>query len=282
MFAAGHGESGNDLPLFLSTTSAERVDGGWKFTGHKIFGSLSPVWDYLGLHAMDTSNPEAPQIVHAFLQPRRDGLPDRADVGHARDARHREQRHDPRRRVRPRRARRARLPGRLRRRRHVPGRRSSPGACSASPNVYSGIARRAYDLTVERAHQRTSIALTRSMAYHPEVQHYVAEMRMKLELDRRATSTAPRPTGRRASTRPRLAGEDRLDEVHRRHEALRRRRHARSTSPAARASSSATGSSSSSATPAWALIHPANRCSTHELIGKMSLGINPDEQPRWG
>ena len=67
VFAAGHGEAGNDLPLLLSTTKAERVDGGWEITGHKIFGSLSPVWTYLGLHAMDTSNPEAPQIVHGFL-----------------------------------------------------------------------------------------------------------------------------------------------------------------------------------------------------------------------
>ena len=29
-------------------------------------------------------------------------------------------------------------------------------------------------------------------------------------------------------------------------------------------------------------IHPANAPLTHELIGKLSLGINPDEQPRWG
>ena len=67
VFAAGHGEAGNDLPLLLSTSKAERVEGGWEITGHKIFGSLSPVWTYLGLHAMDTSNPDAPQIVHAFL-----------------------------------------------------------------------------------------------------------------------------------------------------------------------------------------------------------------------
>ncbi|HNO65738.1 MAG TPA: acyl-CoA dehydrogenase family protein, partial [Tepidiformaceae bacterium] len=32
VFAAGHGETGNDLPLFLSTTSAERVDGGYRYT----------------------------------------------------------------------------------------------------------------------------------------------------------------------------------------------------------------------------------------------------------
>jgi alkylation response protein AidB-like acyl-CoA dehydrogenase len=28
--------------------------------------------------------------------------------------------------------------------------------------------------------------------------------------------------------------------------------------------------------------HPANSAFAHELIGKLSLGINPDEQPRWG
>ena len=49
------------------SSTAERVDGGWQISGHKIFGSLSPVWDYGGLHAMDTSDPEHPQIVHAFL-----------------------------------------------------------------------------------------------------------------------------------------------------------------------------------------------------------------------
>src|SRR4051794_19072233 len=67
IFAAGHGEAGNDLPLLFASAKAERVDGGWEISGHKIFGSLSPVWDYLGLHAMDTSDPEHPQVVHAFL-----------------------------------------------------------------------------------------------------------------------------------------------------------------------------------------------------------------------
>src|SRR5712692_8275937 len=67
VFAAGHGETGNDLPLFLSTAKAERVDGGYRFHGHKMFGSLTPVWTRLGLHGMDTSDPVAPKIVHAFL-----------------------------------------------------------------------------------------------------------------------------------------------------------------------------------------------------------------------
>src|SRR5262245_56802989 len=53
VFAAGHAETGNDLPLLLSTTKAERVDGGYVFTGRKSFGSLTPVWTRLGTHGMD-------------------------------------------------------------------------------------------------------------------------------------------------------------------------------------------------------------------------------------
>ena len=29
-------------------------------------------------------------------------------------------------------------------------------------------------------------------------------------------------------------------------------------------------------------IHPGNSLLTHELVGKMSLGVDPDAQPRWG
>src|SRR5262249_14114794 len=47
VFAAGHAEHGNDIPGLLSTTKAERVDGGYRFTGRKAFGSLSPVWTRL-------------------------------------------------------------------------------------------------------------------------------------------------------------------------------------------------------------------------------------------
>jgi alkylation response protein AidB-like acyl-CoA dehydrogenase len=67
VFAAGHAESGNDFPVLLSTTKAERVEGGYRFTGRKSFGSLTPVWTWLGLHGMDSSDPAAPKIVHAFM-----------------------------------------------------------------------------------------------------------------------------------------------------------------------------------------------------------------------
>src|SRR3954469_17740532 len=67
VFAAGHAESGNDIPVLLSTTRAERVEGGYRFTGRKSFGSLTPVWTYMGIHGIDASNPSAPMIVHGFM-----------------------------------------------------------------------------------------------------------------------------------------------------------------------------------------------------------------------
>src|SRR5437762_1279137 len=67
IFAAGHAESGNDVPVLLSTTKAERVEGGYRFTGRKMFGSLTPVWTRFGLHGMDVSDPKQPKVVHAFM-----------------------------------------------------------------------------------------------------------------------------------------------------------------------------------------------------------------------
>src|SRR5438132_7113366 len=67
IFAAGHAETGNDLPVLLSSSRGERVDGGYRITGHKMFSSLTPVWTRLGIHAMDASDPTQPKVVHAFM-----------------------------------------------------------------------------------------------------------------------------------------------------------------------------------------------------------------------
>jgi alkylation response protein AidB-like acyl-CoA dehydrogenase len=67
VFAAGHGESGNDLPVLWSTARAERGEGGYRFYGRKNFGSLTPVWNWLGIHALDNADPDNPKIVHAFM-----------------------------------------------------------------------------------------------------------------------------------------------------------------------------------------------------------------------
>ena len=38
-----------------------------------------------------------------------------------------------------------------------------------------------FDLTVERVKSKTSLGLSRSMAYHAEVQHAIAEMALELD-----------------------------------------------------------------------------------------------------
>lgn len=111
VFAAGHAESGNDIPVLLSTTRAERVDGGYRFTGRKAFGSLGPAWTQLGLHGLDTSDPDAPKVVHAFAP--------RDSPGHAPPSRHPARRGGDGPGARGRRA-----PSRSDRRRMVEGRRS--------------------------------------------------------------------------------------------------------------------------------------------------------------
>lgn len=58
----------------LSTTSASRVEGGWRITGRKMFGSLGPHWNRLGFHAMDSSDPSEPVVIHGFVARNAAGL----------------------------------------------------------------------------------------------------------------------------------------------------------------------------------------------------------------
>jgi len=176
VFAAGHGEAGNDLPVLLSSAKATKVDGGYAFTAHKIFGSLSPVWTRLGIHAMDTTDPANPMVVHAFMPRDTKGyaIVDTWDtLG-----------------MRPTRSDDTIIDGAV-----VPDKyiaHVTPAGFAgadlfvlgifawAEPSfasVYLGIAQRAIDLAVASARRRTSIALGgRSMAYHPMIQHTLAEM----------------------------------------------------------------------------------------------------------
>lgn len=69
VFAAGHGEPGNDAGLADSSVRATPLpDGSWRFDGRKIFTSLAPAWDWLGIHGRDDSDPDTPRIVHAFIR----------------------------------------------------------------------------------------------------------------------------------------------------------------------------------------------------------------------
>ncbi|WP_245839757.1 acyl-CoA dehydrogenase family protein [Mycobacterium aquaticum] len=68
VFAAGHGEPGNDVGLDDSLVRAvPQPDGSYRITGRKVFTSLSPVWDQIGVHARDDSDPSNPLIVHTFV-----------------------------------------------------------------------------------------------------------------------------------------------------------------------------------------------------------------------
>lgn len=49
LFAFGISEQGNDLVLWDSAVAAEPVEGGYSFTGTKIFTTLSPAWTRLGI-----------------------------------------------------------------------------------------------------------------------------------------------------------------------------------------------------------------------------------------
>lgn len=180
VFAAGHAETGNDLPVLLSTARAERVEGGYRFYGRKSFGSLSPVWDWLGLHAMDASDPAAPKIVHAFLRRDSEGyrIIETWDTMGMRATRSDDTVLDG-----------AFVPD-AQVARVVPA-----GPAGLDPfvlsifarallgfaNVYYGLATRIRDVIVQNLKDKTSIGVPGGMVRHPEVQRGVAEIVMELE-----------------------------------------------------------------------------------------------------
>nr|NLD41752.1 acyl-CoA/acyl-ACP dehydrogenase [Actinomycetales bacterium] len=72
IFAFGVSEPGNDLVLFGSASEARPDgEGGYSFHGTKIFTSGAPAWTMLGTYAQDSTDPENPRSVYAFV--RRDG-----------------------------------------------------------------------------------------------------------------------------------------------------------------------------------------------------------------
>ncbi len=278
VFAAGHGEAGNDLPLFLSTASAERVDGGYRITGHKMFGSLTPVWTRLGIHAMDTSNPAAPQIVHGFIardapgysiKPTWDTLGMRAtrsddtvlDGAFIPDSRVI---------------------------RVVPAGTADAfiltvfaWALSGFGSVYLGIARRALALAVETAHRRKSLAVSRSMAYHPEVQHAIAEAAMTVEaiqaqLDRTVDDWSSGVDHGMLWPMKLVATKHNVTEG------------AKRVVDLAMTVSGGTGMFKGNELERLYRdvrcggFHPTNALLSHEIVGKSALGIDLGESPRWG
>ena len=174
VFAFGISEAGNDLVLFGSDTVAEpQADGSYAFTGTKIFTSLAPVWTQLGLHGLDTTSPDAPQMVYAFV-PRTEAVVTRDDwdtVG-----------------MRGTQSRTTELHGAVAPADRVvrclaPGPNPDPivfGIFSVFEillaSVYTGIARRALDLAVETAKGRTSKKTGLAYSDDPDIRWRIADM----------------------------------------------------------------------------------------------------------
>jgi alkylation response protein AidB-like acyl-CoA dehydrogenase len=68
VFGFGISEAGNDLMLFGSRTAADpQPAGGYRYSGRKIFTSLSPAWTRLGTMGLDSTSRDAPKIVYGFI-----------------------------------------------------------------------------------------------------------------------------------------------------------------------------------------------------------------------
>ena len=265
----------------LSTTRAERADGGYRCYGHKIFGSLTPVWTRLGLHAMDTSDPANPKIVHAFLPRDAEGfriVPTWDVLG-----------------MRATRSDDTVLEGAFVPDRYIP--RVVPAGLAgadmfvlgvfawAEPtfaNIYVGLAQRALDLATASLKKRTSIGLDgRALAYHPMLQHTVAEMALTLDgmiahIDRVAEDWSNGvdhggqwPAKLVSAKYHCVEGAKRIVDL-------------------AMEVSGGTGMFKSNELERLYRdvrcggFHPANSALVHEIVGKTALGVLGEPGPRWG
>ncbi len=174
VFGFGISEAGNDLVLFGSDTDAAPLPGGgYAFTGTKIFTSLAPVWTQLGLHGLDTRSADAPKLVYAFV-PRTDAVLTRDDwdtLG-----------------MRATQSRTTELHGAIAPADRVV-RRIDPGP-NADPivfgifavfelllaSVYTGIARRALEVSIATVRARTSKRTGRPYAEDPDIRWRIADM----------------------------------------------------------------------------------------------------------
>jgi alkylation response protein AidB-like acyl-CoA dehydrogenase len=278
VFAAGHAEVGNDIPVLLSTCRAERVTGGYRLTGRKQFGSNGPAWSWLGAHALDADAPGGPHVVHAFVARNSPGVTvvETWDTLGMRPT----QSHD------------TILDGVF-----VPDERVgriTPAGDGSDPflvamavwplsligAVYLGIAERAAEVAADGARRKTSIAIERgALAYNPMVQHQVAEMYLELDA---ATATFERFVD------DWVAGTIADDALLPRLYSMKWRCVEAAKQVVDTAMDVAGGGAMFRGNELERLyrdvraggFHPGNDALTHELVGKAVLGVLAD-QPRW-
>jgi alkylation response protein AidB-like acyl-CoA dehydrogenase len=177
LFAFGNSEPGNDLVLWDSLTRVETVDGGYSYTGTKIFTSLAPAWTRLGVFGK--LDGDEPRLVHGFLTRNDTGVTTlddwdtlgmRATASHTTRLDH------------------AVVPD-VRISRFLPvGPNADPFVFAIFANfllligsVYAGIADRALELGVEAAHRRTSLKTGLSYASDPDIRWRLADAALALD-----------------------------------------------------------------------------------------------------
>ncbi len=278
VFAAGHAERGNDIPVLLATTKAEKVSGGFKFTGYKMFGSLAPVWTRYGMHGMWADAEGGPKVVHGFLPRDAKGyrIVENWDTMGMRATRSDDVVLEG-----------AFIPDTYMVRQLPAGGADNfvvamfAWALLGFGNIYYGVAQRALDLALPALKKKTSLAVSRSMAYHPEIQHAVAEMMLAFDsigphleqvaqdwsngVDHGATWPSKIVSAKHHAVEACWKIVDLAMEVSggagmfKANELERLFRDAR-----------------------CGRFHPANAMLVHEIVAKTALGIDLGEQPRWG
>jgi alkylation response protein AidB-like acyl-CoA dehydrogenase len=275
---AGHSERGNEIPVMLSTSKAERVKDGFRISGHKMFGSLAPVFTRCGAHALWADAEGGPKIVHVFMP--RDATNYRIvetwDTLGMRATRSDD----------------IILDGVFVPDRHV-ARIVPAGTADAFvlgmfawalmgfANVYYGIAKRAVDLAIASVKSKKAAALTRTLAYHPEIQHRIGQMVLALDtigpqLDQVADDWSN-------GVDHGLAWPSKI--VSAKHHAVET---AWNIVDWAMDVSGGTGMFRGNELERLfrdarcGRFHPANTFLTHEIVAKTALGIDMGEQPRWG
>ncbi|MBL7498393.1 acyl-CoA/acyl-ACP dehydrogenase [Frankia sp. CNm7] len=278
VIAAGHAEAGNDIPVLFSTCQAERVEGGYRLTGRKQFGSNGPAWAWLGAHAIDVNAAGGPQIVHAFVARDSEGVTvvENWDTLGMRPT----QSHDtilddvfvPDDRIG------CVVPAGDGNHPFLVG--ISMWPLSLIGAVYLGIAERALELAAAGARRKTSMVIERgALAYNPMIQHQVAEMYLELDA---ANATLERFVD------DWTAGVDHGEDWVPRTYAMKWRCVEAAKHVVDTALDVAGGAGMFRGNELERLyrdvrcggFHPGNDALTHEMVGKAVLGILAD-QPRW-
>ncbi len=282
VFAAGHAESGNDLPAIYSTTQADRVEGGYRFTGRKSFGSLTPVWSYLGLHGQDNSDPSNPMIVHAFMPRDTQGYEIMQvwdDVLGMRATRSDDTVLDG-----------VFVPDQYIARVVKGGFAGIDSfvlgifgwALMGFGNIYFGLAQRVFHMLLENLESKKSMSLASElMSHHPGVQHDIAEMVLKLEAIEPQLNTVAKEWSEGKDYGPAWAVKfvaAKCNAVERSWEIVDRALDIAGgfgIFPKA-------GLERMFRDARLGRMHPGNRYLSREILSKAMLGLDLDGQPRWG